>query len=75
MPAETPLRWLHLSDFHVGKDGYDHRRLFAPLLDHVRERVGRGAAPDLVFITGDVANQGRETEYQEFTEGFLLPLL
>ncbi len=69
------LRWLHLSDFHVGKDGYGQGRLFTYLLDHIRSRVISGLAPDLVFITGDIANKGKATQYQEFGDKFLFPLV
>ncbi len=68
------LRWLHLSDFHVGKDNYGNRRMFKHILDHVQERVTQGLAPDMVFITGDIADKGKEEEYDEFYEKFYLPL-
>jgi len=77
IPAAAPknvIRWLHLSDFHVGKDGYGQRQLFKYILAHVRERVSTGNAPDLVFITGDIANKGRDKEYKEFYENFFIPL-
>ena len=72
---EKQVRWLHLSDFHVGKDDYGHRRMFKHILDHVQEKVEQGLAPDMVFITGDIANQGKESEYKEFNEKFYLPLV
>lgn len=31
--------------------------------------------PDLVFITGDIANAGQRSEYAEFRRDFLAPLL
>ena len=68
------IRWLHLSDFHFGKDGYGQRQLFKYILDHVRERVSNGDVPDLVFITGDIANKGQDKEYEEFYENFFMPL-
>lgn len=71
----TTLRWLHLSDFHTGKDGYGQNRLFQYILEHVISRVQSGLAPDFVFITGDIANKGQVSEYQEFNENFLLPLV
>lgn len=71
--TEGPI-WLHLSDFHVGRDDYGQRRLFSYILDHVRRRVSAGQGPDLVFITGDIANRGMLTEYQQFFEQFLIPL-
>ncbi|MDQ1611112.1 MAG: hypothetical protein QOG00_1043 [Pyrinomonadaceae bacterium] len=69
------IRWLHLSDFHVGKDDYGQLRLFKYLLDHIRARVGEGLGPDLVFITGDIANKGLEAQYKEFYDSFFWPLL
>ena len=70
----APLRWLHLSDFHVGKDDYGQRRLFKYLLDHVRERVESGAGPDVVFITGDIADKGQADQYDDFFDSFFVPL-
>jgi predicted MPP superfamily phosphohydrolase len=69
------IRWLHLSDFHAGKDGYGQSRLFKYILEHVRSRVAAGIGPDLVFITGDIANKGQTAQYKEFYENFFLPLL
>lgn len=69
------IRWLHLSDFHTGKDGYGQRKLFKYILAHVSGRVASGSAPDLVFITGDIANKGFDQEYKEFNEQFFIPLL
>jgi len=35
------IRWLHLSDFHVGKSNYGGRRLFTYILTHIDERIDR----------------------------------
>lgn len=72
--STDPIRWLHLSDFHVGKDHYEERKIFEYIHDHVREQCERGFIPDLVFITGDIANYGIEDEYLEFAVEFLYPL-
>lgn len=56
--SKKVVRWIHLSDFHVGKDGYGQRKLFKYILDHLHERIASGQAPDMVFITGDIANKG-----------------
>jgi len=69
-----PLRWLHLSDFHVGADHYAQKRLFDKIIEHVKEQVGEGFVPDLVFITGDIANKGGKDEYQTFRKEFYIPL-
>lgn len=71
----TKIRWLHLSDFHVGKDSYEQARLF----DEIRKEVERWKnekdfTPNYVFITGDIANKGLRKEYETFRNGFLLPL-
>lgn len=68
------LRWLHLSDFHVGKDSYAQRKLFNHILNHVADKLQAGFAPDFIFITGDIANHGLETEYSCFVNEFLAPL-
>ncbi|MFZ2104536.1 MAG: metallophosphoesterase [Roseiarcus sp.] len=72
---QTTVRWLHLSDFHVGMDNYGQRKLFEQICGHVKETVASGAIPDLVFLTGDLANRGANTEYAEFFESMLAPLL
>lgn len=70
----TALRWLHLSDFHVGKDNYAQHRLFGEIIAHVEAQKATGIVPDLVFITGDVANKGQKREYEEFRNSFYRPL-
>jgi hypothetical protein len=69
------IRWLHLSDFHVGKDDYAQRKLFSQIVRLVGERVREGFALDFVFLTGDLANKGRQVEYEEFFEDFFVPLV
>lgn len=71
---EHPITWLHLSDFHVGKDDYAGRKLFEYILAHVQERKSLGCVPDFVFITGDIANHGQETEYMDFFNEFVGPI-
>ena len=74
MPGQT-IRYLHLSDFHVGKDDYAQLHLFEKILDHVRDRKKSQAwIPDLVFITGDIANRGQASEYKTFRSEFLTKL-
>jgi predicted phosphodiesterase len=68
------IRWLHLSDFHVGKDNYGQRSLFRYILRHVQEQQQHGNAPDLVFITGDISNRGKQDEFSLFVTQFLHPL-
>jgi tetratricopeptide (TPR) repeat protein/predicted MPP superfamily phosphohydrolase len=68
------VRWLHLSDFHVGMDEYGQRKLFDQICSHVKDRVRDGSIPDFVFLTGDLANKGVEHEYSEFFYSMLDPL-
>ena len=69
------IRWLHLSDFHVGKDLYEQKRLFAEILSEVeRWKTQKNFVPDYVFITGDIANKGLKKEYEAFRKEFLVPL-
>jgi len=68
------IRWLHLSDFHVGKDDYGHLMLFDAILEHVRLQKADGFVPDFIFITGDVAYKGKSAQYNMFVSDFLLPL-
>jgi predicted phosphodiesterase len=69
------IRWLHISDFHVGKDNYGQRQIFKYVLDDVESRIASAVGPDFVFITGDIANRGLLTEYEYFIDGFVYPLM
>ena len=57
--SDGSIRWLHLSDFHFGKDHYGQRRLAKHIIDNVEENVATNLAPDFVFITGVLANKVR----------------
>lgn len=71
----STIRWLHLSDFHVGKDAYEQARLFDEIVKEVGRWIDeRKFVPDYVFITGDVANKGLKKEYETFRKSFLIPL-
>lgn len=69
------LKWLHLSDFHTGKDDYGQIKLFRAIHAHMKEQSEKGFVPDMIFITGDIANTGIEKEYNTFVDEFLLPIL
>ncbi|MBB3223468.1 metallophosphoesterase [Pseudoduganella umbonata] len=69
------IRWLHLSDFHVGKDAYEQRRLFTEIIREIeRWKNEKEFVPDYVFLTGDIANKGQKREYESFRKDFLIPL-
>ncbi|MEW8335505.1 MAG: metallophosphoesterase [Candidatus Thiodiazotropha sp.] len=65
------IQWLHVSDFHIGKDGYGQNQLFKYILRHVQEKP----KPDFVFVTGDIAQSGQEEQYDKFGKEFLQPLI
>ncbi len=69
-----PLRWLHLSDFHTGKDEYGQRRMYKYILEKSACKIANNQSPDVIFMTGDIANRGLDTEYGEFIDSFFLPL-
>ena len=68
------VRWLHLSDFHVGKDDSATRKMFDYILEHVRDRKAKGFVPDLLFVTGDLADKGLASQYETFWLDFIAPL-
>jgi hypothetical protein len=68
------IKWLHLSDFHVGLDKYGQTQLFKYILNHIKERKDKQGNIDFVFITGDIAQSGLKQEYDIFAEEFILPL-
>lgn len=69
------VRWVHLSDFHVGKDNYAQRKLFREIIDYLLGLIGQGFSPDLIFVTGDVADKGLIDQYNIFKSEFLAPLI
>lgn len=63
-------RLIHLTDLHFGKERAD---LVAPLAEAVR-----GAAPDLVIITGDLTHRARPAQFRQamgFLRGLDLPFV
>lgn len=74
MIAINSIKWLHLSDFHVGKDQYGQAQNFKSILTHVEKHISINNAPDFIFITGDVAQAGKQDQYETFINDFLLPL-
>ncbi|MDC7815661.1 metallophosphoesterase family protein [Pseudomonas sp. BLCC-B112] len=74
----SELKWLHLSDFHFGKkpdSTYQQPLVTRKLIEHVINRSAKEGPPDLVFITGDIANSGQPSEYILFNEHVIYPLL
>lgn len=58
------LTWLHLSDFHFReKATWSQDVVLKSLLEDVRARYVGTRAPDLLFLTGDIAFSGKRAEY------------
>ncbi len=81
MPGTAPTAILHISDLHFG----EHSRFADRTPEDVDRRLAESArnvldaresrqAPDLVIVTGDLAEKARSPEYKAVTE-FLLSLL
>ncbi|MCW2248905.1 putative MPP superfamily phosphohydrolase [Azospirillum fermentarium] len=70
-----PIRWLHLSDCHVGSQEYGAHKLFKETAAFVRQRrETTGWEPDLVFLTGDIAYSGQADQYEQAKAELLAPL-
>lgn len=67
------LRWLHLTDLHVGKGFEPQNTALASLVAAV-DRFARHKPFDVVFITGDLAFSGNEKEYENFEKQIISPL-
>ncbi|HCL3408666.1 TPA: metallophosphoesterase, partial [Pseudomonas aeruginosa] len=68
------ISWLHLSDIHMGKEGYPQTFILGKIIDSIKKKIDSGHEPDFVFITGDIANKGLKTEYDSFWEHLIVPL-
>lgn len=73
LQKEGSLTWLHLSDIHFGGPEPDGRpAVLNRLLKDVEERKTKdGLAPDLIFLTGDIAWSGKAEQYKEEAFPFL----
>lgn len=66
MKSSIPARlsWLHLSDFHLQvKSGWSQDQVLFTMLEDIRARYSGASAPDLLFLTGDIAFSGKAEEY------------
>ena len=73
MKSSTPacLTWLHLSDFHLREEtGWSQDLVLNSMLEDIRTRYSGANAPDLLFLTGDLAFSGKATQYV-FAEEFV----
>jgi len=62
--GRAEIRWLHVSDFHLRVDlEWSQDVVLRALLEDIAARYSGVQAPDLIFITGDIAFSGRPEEY------------
>ena len=56
---------LHLSDLHVSSQGnFDWSVVLDPLISRVEVDINAGFKPEIVVVTGDIANAGVNAEYE-----------
>ena len=69
------LRWLHLSDLHIGREYRgDWWQIEHAFHDRLAELVSTHGAPHLILLTGDLTNTGASAEF-ELVDEFLLSLI
>lgn len=69
------IKWLHLSDFHFGKNEFEQIFSSRKLIEHLALEKDRGNNPDFIFITGDIADAGRVTEFKLFCDHIVTPIV
>ena len=69
------INYLHISDFHVGKESYPQSSMFNEILYKLEDKIKIDKIPDFVFITGDIANKAKNEEYEQFLNMFITPML
>lgn len=74
MATEPPiLRWLHLTDLHIGKASEPQLVAVASLLRAIDERA-KGIPFDLVVLTGDLVYSGKVAEFDQLRTALVEPL-
>jgi predicted phosphodiesterase len=74
-PGPHTVRWLHVSDFHFSdkSQAQGGSIVLEALLNTLVDMRQKGRGADLIFVTGDVAQSGSETEYR-MAEDYLVRL-
>ena len=73
MPLNN-ISWVHLSDFHSGKNLTAQRHQYKYVIDHLRSLSDSGVQFNFLFVTGDIANRGKAEEYEYYNEHFIRPI-
>ena len=64
-----PIRWLHLSDLHLGCRGEALWAQVREEFEHsIREHAAQRGMPDLILFTGDLTFRGSEGEFGQVDE-------
>jgi len=75
MSGPRPIRWLHLSDLHLGCRGEDlWWQVQEELEKSIRSMAERLGPPDLLLFSGDLTFQGKKDEFKRI-DRFLDTLL
>lgn len=69
------IKWLHISDFHFGLDHFAQAFSAKKIVEHLKTAQVKGLTPDFIFITGDIANTGKKSEYEQFVENLISPIV
>ena len=67
------MRWLLLTDLHVGHGGEAQEAALSSLLDNIETRVNSNPC-DLVLLAGDLAFSGKSAEYTDVSSRIINPL-
>lgn len=70
---ESVLRWLHITDLHIGHKNESQRTAIASLVAAI-EKFSYGKPFDLVLLTGDLAFSGLREEYEALRVQLIEPL-
>jgi hypothetical protein len=63
MASSNPIRWLHLSDLHLGCRGTE---VWWQVHSEFRDSIKQNRRPiDLILLTGDLTNKGDEDEFKK----------
>ena len=67
IPERGRLCWLHLSDLHFeATERWDRRLPLQALLRDLGDGLkDQGLAPRMVIVSGDIAQSGKQTEYEQ----------
>lgn len=62
------MRWIHLSDLHIGRTHeVPQKSVINSLVKQIESVLPLDSKPvDAIFITGDIANSGLKIEYEQF---------